>query len=90
MPLSLNRSSYAITVKTSSKIYTNLGMVGMITILETDSTKGIGWTCLCVLLDRPFLFLLSRLTGKPTIVCPRMVSNQSSTATSQIKQMNTL
>lgn len=66
-------------------MYTNLGMVGMIAILETDRTKGISWTCLCVLLDGPFLFLLHRLTGKPTIIYPRMVSNQPSAATSQNK-----
>lgn len=55
----------------------NLGMVSVIAILETDSTKGISWACLCVLFDTPFLiiFILCRLNDGPTVIYPRMVTN---------------
>lgn len=68
-----NWASYPKIV-TFQNSYTNLCMVGVITVLEIDRSKGISRACLCVLLDRPFL-ILSPVCRLADIIYPRMVTN---------------
>lgn len=70
-------------------LLTNLGVVGVLSVLEINSTKGIRRAFHRVFFNRPlFIFIILGSGEGPVVTYPMMVLNQSATVASKSRKTN--